>query len=86
MYGTQTNGSRQSRGHEIIMKKLNRTIDDNHEKADLEQEVNKIPHLTKFQWVILICCLKRYEYFFSANICEWNGPPVYIPLDDEDKP
>ena len=48
--------------------------------------VNKIIHLIKFQRVILLSCLKRYEYLFDGNIGEWTGPPVDIPLKDEANP
>ena len=37
---------------------LGRILDPNHKKADLKQEVNKLIHLNKFQWVILLSCLK----------------------------
>ena len=39
--------------------RLGRTINANAEKADLEQEANKLTHLTKFQRVILLSCLKQ---------------------------
>ena len=50
--------------------RLGRIIDANYEKADLEQEVNKLIHLTKFQRVILLSCLKKYEDLFDDNIGE----------------
>ena len=57
-------------------------LDADYEKADLEQEVSKWIHLTKFQRVILLSCIKRYEDIFDGNIGNWNGPPVDIPLKD----
>ena len=65
---------------------LGRILDANYEKTYLEQEVNKLIHLTKFQRVILLSCLKRYKYLFDGNIGEWNGPPVGIPLKHVAKP
>ena len=38
-------------------KQIRIIIDANYKKADLEQEVNKLIHLTKFQRVILCSCL-----------------------------
>ena len=52
----------------------------NYEKADLEQEPNKLIHLTKFQREILLSCLKLYDDIFVSNICEWTESPVDIPL------
>ena len=52
----------------------------------MEQEVDKLIHLTKFQQVILLSCLKRYEDLFDGNLGEWNGPPVEIPIKDKAKP
>ena len=66
--------------------RLGRILDANYEKADLEQEVNKLIHLNKFQRVILPSCLKRYEVLFGGNISEWTGPLVDIPIKDEAKP
>ena len=37
---------------------LSRILDTNNKKADLEQKVIKLIHLTKFQRVILLSCLK----------------------------
>ena len=53
-----------------------------YKKVDLEQEVNKSIHLTKFQRVILLSCLKLYEYIFDGNIGEWTVTPVDIPLKE----
>ena len=61
-------------------------LDSNDEKADLEQEVNKLIQLTKLQQLILLSCLKRYEDIFDGNLSEWTGPLVWIPFKDEAKP
>ena len=66
--------------------RIGRILDANFEKADLEQEVNKLIHLNKFLCVILLSCLKRYKDFFNGNIGGWNGPSVYTPLKDEANP
>ena len=47
-----------------------RIIDANDENSDLEQEVNKLTHLTKFQRVILPSCLKLHKDIFDGNIGE----------------
>ena len=65
---------------------ISRILDANYEKANFEQEVNKLIHLTKFQRVILLICLKQYEDIFDGNLGGWTGPPVEIPLKDEAKP
>ena len=54
----------------------------NYKKADLEQEVNKVIQLTKFQRVILLSCLKHYKNIFDVNLGEWTVPQVDIPLKD----
>ena len=62
---------------------IGRILDANYKKDNLEQEVNKLIHLTKFQLVILLSFLKRYEDLFDGNAGEWTGPPVDIPLKEE---
>ena len=57
---------------------LGRILDPNHKKADLKQEVNKLIHLNKFQWVILLSCLKWYKDIFDGNLGEWTSPLVDI--------
>ena len=52
----------------------------NYQKADLEQEVSKIIHLIKLQWVILLECVKCYKDIFYGNIGEWTGSPIDIPI------
>ena len=52
----------------------------------MEQEVNKIINLTKFKWVFLLSCLKRYKDIFDVNLGEWTGPLVEIHIKEEAKP
>ena len=40
--------------------RLGRKLDANYERSDLEQEVNELIHITKFQRVLLLICLKLY--------------------------
>ena len=47
---------------------IGRLLDTNYKKSDLEQDINKLIHLTKFQRVILIICLKRYKDIFHGNL------------------
>ena len=63
--------------------RLVRILDTNDEKADLEQKVNKLIHLTKFQRLILLNCLEQYEDFFGGNLGERNRPPVDTPFKDK---
>ena len=63
-----------------------RILDSNYEKSDLEQDVNKLIHLTKSQQLILLSDLKRYRDLFDGNIGDWNGPQIEIPLKDMAKP
>ena len=65
---------------------LGRILDVNYEKADLEQEVNKLIDLTKFQRVILPSCLKQCKDLFVGDLGEWAMPLVDIPIKDESKP
>ena len=65
---------------------IGRILDTNYEKADLEQEITRLIHLTKLEWVILLSCLKQYEDLFDGNIGEWTVPPVDTPLKDYAKP
>ena len=52
----------------------------------MEQDVNKLIHLTKFQRLFLLNFLKQYKDLFDGNTGEWTGPPVYIPFKDEARP
>ena len=65
---------------------LSRILDTNNKKADLEQKVIKLIHLTKFQRVILLSCLKWYKYLFHGNLGEWTGPSVDIRTKYKVKP
>ena len=47
---------------------LGRILDTNYKNTDLEQEVNKLIHLTKFQRVILLSFLKHYKDLFGGNL------------------
>ena len=82
----QLTWSRRSRVHQRKSICLSRILDANYKNADLEQEVNKLIHLTKFQRVILFSCLKRYEDIFDVNLGEWTGPLVEIHIKEEAKP
>ena len=64
-------------------KELGRIVYSGYKTADLEQDVSKLTHLTKFQRVILLGCLKRFEDIFDGNLGEWIVPPIYTSLDDE---
>ena len=65
--------------------RIGRIMDANYEKDDLEQEVNRLIYITKFQRVILLSCIKLYEDIFDCNLGEWTGPMVDIPLKEESK-
>ena len=67
-------------------KQIRIIIDANYKKADLEQEVSKLTHLTKFQVVILLGRIKFYKDILDGNIGDCTGPPVDTPLKDKDNP
>ena len=50
--------------------RLGRILDANNKKADLEQEVNKLIHLNKFQRVILLSWIKRYKNISDGSLGE----------------
>ena len=64
---------------------LGKILDANYKRADLEQEINKLIHLTKFRQVILLSCLKRDKDLFGGNLGECTKPPVDTPLKDDFK-
>ena len=51
---------------------LSRILDANWEEANLEQEVNKLIHLTKFQRVILLSCINDTN--ISSMVILVSGP------------
>ena len=51
-----------------------------------EQEVRKLTHITKFQGVIVIGYLKRYNNHFDGNIGEWDVPLLDTHIKDNAKP
>ena len=65
--------------------RLCRILNANYKNPDLEQEVNKLTHLTKFQRVILLSRLKLYEDLFNGNLGDWTGPLVDTPPKDDSK-
>ena len=52
----------------------------------MEQEVNKLIRLTKFQLVMLLSCLKHYKDIFDGNLGEWTEKQVDIPLEKNSEP
>ena len=67
---------------EVIKEKfiwIGRILDANYDKAGLEQEVNTVIYLNKFQRVILLSCLKHKD-FFHGNLVEWTRPLLDTPL------
>ena len=66
--------------------RLIRRIDANYGEAYFEPEVNKLIRLTKFQRVILLSYLKRYDDLFDVDLGECTLPPVDISLKDEARP
>ena len=53
---------------------------------DLEQDVIKLTYLYRLQRLILLSCLKRYQYLFDCNLGEQTGPPVDITLKEDTIP
>ena len=63
--------------------RIGRILNANYQNSESEQKVNRSIHLTKFQRVILICCLERYGDLLDGNLGERTGPAVNISLKDK---
>ena len=85
MGGPQLNGSRRYRDYKRKTKRLGRILNTNYENSDFEQEVTKLTHITKSQWVTLLGWLKNYKYLFDGNLGKWTGPHVDILLKEKIK-
>ena len=65
---------------------MQRILDANYQKADLEKEVEKLTHLSSAQQEALLIYLKKYESLFNGELGKWEGPPVDLELKEGAKP
>ena len=68
------------------VERLNRILDANYEKPNMEEEVSKMEHLTEFQRTLLLALLQRHELLFDGQLGDWKGPAVEIPLKENATP
>ena len=66
------------------MGRLRRILDVDYEIPKLEEEVEKMTHLNKFQRTLLLALLKKHEPLFNGQLGDWKGDPVEIPLTEQD--
>ena len=64
------------------MGRLNRILDANYAKADMDAEVAQMTHLTPIQQQLLLALLKRHEVLFDGQLGTWKGDPVQIELKE----
>ena len=71
---------------EIIREELYEAIrirDSDYKKADLDQVVNSIPHLTEEQKSQVRTMLYQYESLFEGKLGLWDTPPVKLELEKD---
>ena len=61
-------------------------LDANYKKADLEQVVKDLSHLTEEQKSQMRTILYRYESLFEGRLGLWDTPPVTLELEEGVKP
>jgi hypothetical protein len=61
-------------------------LDANYKKADLEEFVKNIPHLTDAQKSHIRTLLYPYEPLFQGKLGRWDTPPVSLELEGDAKP
>ena len=60
------------------LKKLNNILDAKYQKADLDQEVDNMDHLSKGEKKKLLKLLKKYKRLFDGTLGKWKGTPYKI--------
>jgi hypothetical protein len=68
------------------MGRLHRILDANYDTPDMEEEVEKMTHLTKLQRNLLLALLKKHEPLFDGQLGDWKTDPVEIPLKEGAQP
>jgi hypothetical protein len=74
---------------ELIREELHeatKILDANYKKADLEEFVKNIPHLTNNQKSQIRTLLSKHESLFQGKLGLWDTPPVSLELEEGAKP
>ena len=74
---------------EILREELyeaRKILDSNYKKADLEEVVRNIPHLTAEQKNQVSSMLYQYESLFEGRLGLWDTPPITLELEEGAKP
>jgi hypothetical protein len=74
---------------ELIREELHKAtkiLDTNYKKADLEEFVKNILHLTNDQKSQVCTLLSNHESLFQGKLGLWNTPPVSLELEEGAKP
>jgi len=69
---------------EILREELyeaTKILDSNYKKADLDEVVRNIPHLTEDQKNQVRSMLYRYESLFEGKLGLWDTPPITLELE-----
>jgi Retroviral aspartyl protease len=70
----------------IIRDEATKILDANYKKADLEEFVKNIPHLTDAQKSQVRTLIYQYEPLFQGKLGLWDTPPVSLELEEGAKP
>jgi hypothetical protein len=74
---------------ELIREELHeatKILDANYKKADVEEFVKNIPHLTNNQKSQICTLLSNHESLFQGKLGVWDTPPVSLELEEGAKP
>ena len=74
---------------EILREELyeaTKILDANYKKADLDEVVRNIPHLTEEQKSQVLSLLYKHQSLFEGKLGLWNTPPVSLELEENAKP
>jgi hypothetical protein len=61
-------------------------LDSNYKKADLDEVVKNIPHLTAEQKNQVSSMLYKHESLFEGKLGLWDTPPITLELEEGAKP
>ena len=74
---------------EILREELyeaKKILDSDYKKADLDEVVRNIPHLTEEQKIQVRTTLYQYESLFEGRLGLWDTPPISLELEEGSKP
>ena len=69
-----------------LTQRMNRILDADYHKADINKVTAEAAHLTPEEQKQLNFLLKRYEYLFDGKLGKWNAKPVDFELKPGIKP